>query len=108
MGFFLYLLFGFLFSLPTVKSIFCVSFSAETITLHSEELLLSELSDVNHHLRNNKGRHLSHQFHMVIRHLVKRYHHIPPSVHPQYTQTQKIQQLKQHIKLLTQCYQVAR
>jgi len=27
---------------------------------------------------------------MVIRHLAKQYHHIIPSVHPQYTQTQTI------------------
>jgi len=62
MGFFLYVLFSFLFSLPTVKSTSFVSFNTETMTTCSEELLLSEVSDVNHHLRNNSGRHLSYHF----------------------------------------------
>jgi len=56
---------------------------------------------MNHHLMNNSGRNLKHEIRTVIRHLVKQYHHIPPSVHPQYTQTHTIQQVKQHIKLLT-------
>ena len=38
------LLFDFLFSLSMVKSTFCVSFSAETLTSCSEELSLSEVS----------------------------------------------------------------
>ena len=105
---FLSLPFDFLFSLSTLKSTFCVSFNTQTLTSCNEELLLSELSDMNHHLMNNSGRRLSRQFHMVIRHLLKQYHHIPPSVDPQYTQTQAIQQMKQHIKLLTYFYQVAR
>ena len=63
---------------------------------------------MNRNLMNNSFQPLSHHFQVVIRHLVKQYRHIAPPVHPQYTQTQTIQQLKQHIKLLTQWYQVAR
>ena len=82
--FFLAIRFPVFFSM--VNSTFCVSFTEETLTSFSEELLLSELTELNHHLMNNSVRSLSHHFRMVILHLVKQYYHIPPSVHPQYTQ----------------------
>ena len=67
---FLFLLFIFLFSFSVVKSILCVSFSADTVTSSNEELLLSEMSELESSLMNNSGRRRSHQCQMVIRSLV--------------------------------------
>jgi len=51
---------------------------------------------------------MSQHFQMLTRHLVKQYHHIPPSVNPQYTHTQKIQQMKYPKKLLSYFYHFPR
>ena len=97
-----------LFFLSIANCKFCVPFNTQCLTSSYVKLLLSEQSEYELTLLINSDRRQSHHIQMVIRHLVKQYHLIPQFLHPQYTQTQTVQQLKQNIKILTQSYHVAR
>jgi hypothetical protein len=110
-----------------IKSTISVPLNTHNLPSPNKNCCYHNCMNMNHHLTNNSGPHLSHRFHLVIRHLVKQYItllHLLPSVQtnssstshcsicsPQYRQTQAVHhtapsaplsthKLKQYITLL--------